>query len=47
MNFGRRRRIGLLGGSFDPVHVAHLALGQAAMAALKLNQMVLIPTGHA
>ncbi len=47
MNFGRRRRIGLLGGSFDPVHVAHLALGQAAITALKLDQLVLIPAGHA
>ena len=24
------RRIGLLGGSFNPPHLAHLALGQAA-----------------
>mgnify|MGYP000885323824 FL=1 len=47
MNLGQRRRIGLLGGSFDPVHVAHLALGQAAITALKLDQLVLIPAGHA
>ena len=47
MNFGRRRRIGILGGSFDPVHVAHLALGQSAISALKLDQLVLVPTGHA
>ena len=47
MNLGRRRRIGLLGGSFDPVHMAHLALGQAAITALKLDQLVLIPAGHA
>ena len=47
MSLGRRRRIGLLGGSFDPVHMAHLALGQAAITALKLDQLVLIPAGHA
>lgn len=47
MNLGQRRRIGLLGGSFDPVHMAHLALGQAAITALKLDQLVLIPAGHA
>lgn len=43
----RRHRVGLLGGSFDPVHVGHLALGQAAVAALRLDEMLLIPSGHA
>ncbi|MDO5057155.1 MAG: nicotinate (nicotinamide) nucleotide adenylyltransferase [Lautropia sp.] len=42
-----RKRIGLLGGSFDPVHVGHLALGQAAIAALRLDELRLIPSGHA
>ncbi len=41
-----RPRIGLLGGSFDPVHVGHLALGQAAVVALDLDQMRVIPTGE-
>ena len=40
-----RPRIGLLGGSFDPFHVGHLALGQAAGVALGLDQMRVIPTG--
>lgn len=47
MNHGPRKRIGLLGGSFDPVHVAHLALGQAAISALRLDELVLLPNGHA
>jgi len=41
-----RQRIGLLGGSFDPIHVAHLALGRAAAIALALDEVRLVPTGH-
>lgn len=41
------RRIGLLGGSFNPVHVGHLALGQAAISALTLDELVLMPAGYA
>ncbi len=42
----RLARIGLLGGSFDPVHVGHLALGQSAIVALQLDELVLIPAGR-
>ena len=38
-----RPRIGLLGGSFDPVHNAHLALAKAAIHALDLHEVQLIP----
>ncbi len=40
-----RTRIGLLGGSFNPVHVGHLALGRAAAAGLALDRMIVMPTG--
>ena len=40
-------RIGLIGGSFDPVHQAHLALGQVAAAHLGLTELRWIPVGHA
>jgi len=36
-------RIGLLGGSFDPVHLAHVALAQAALDELSLDQVQLLP----
>jgi len=35
--------IGLLGGSFDPVHAAHLALARRALRELALDEVQLIP----
>lgn len=38
--------LGLLGGSFDPVHAGHLALAHAARAELGLAQVVFVPAGQ-
>ncbi len=38
-------RIGLLGGSFDPPHRAHLALGRAAREQLGLDELRWLPAG--
>jgi nicotinate-nucleotide adenylyltransferase len=37
--------IGILGGTFDPVHNAHLAMAQAALEALGLDRVLFVPTG--
>jgi nicotinate-nucleotide adenylyltransferase len=38
-------RIGLLGGSFDPPHLAHLALGRLAIQSLALDELRWLPAG--
>ena len=38
-------RVGLLGGSFDPVHLAHLALARCALDALHLDAIRWVPAG--
>ena len=38
--------IGILGGTFDPVHNAHLAMARAALDHLKLDHVLFIPTGQ-
>jgi nicotinate-nucleotide adenylyltransferase len=39
-------RIGLFGGTFDPPHVAHVALARAALEALQLDVVRWIPAGQ-
>ncbi len=38
-------RRGIMGGTFDPPHAAHLALAAAAREALELDTVIFIPTG--
>ncbi len=40
------KRIGLFGGSFDPVHNAHVALARTALDALKLDEVRWVPAGQ-
>jgi nicotinate-nucleotide adenylyltransferase len=36
---------GILGGTFDPVHLGHIALAQAALAELPLGEVLWLPSG--
>jgi nicotinate-nucleotide adenylyltransferase len=38
--------LGILGGTFDPVHIGHLRLGEEALRQLALNQIRFIPAGR-
>lgn len=40
-------RIGVFGGAFDPPHLAHHALAQAALSQFLLDQLLVMPTGQA
>ena len=41
------RRIGVFGGAFDPPHMAHIALVKSAIEELQLDEVFILPTGHA
>jgi len=41
------RRLGILGGSFDPPHAGHLAAAEAAFRQLSLDQVRIIPAARA
>ncbi len=43
---GRSRKIGLFGGSFDPIHVGHLAVAVAAQRRFHLDHVLFIPSGR-
>ena len=36
---------GILGGTFDPVHLGHIALAEAALAGLPLAEVLWLPSG--
>ena len=39
-------RIGIMGGSFDPIHNGHIAVADAVYKELKLNKVLFMPSGN-
>ena len=39
-------RIGILGGTFDPIHIAHLHAGECAISQAGLDEVIFMPAGR-
>jgi nicotinate-nucleotide adenylyltransferase len=39
----KEKRVGIFGGSFDPVHLGHLVIAQDAVEKLELSEVIFIP----
>lgn len=41
-----KKRIGLMGGTFDPIHIGHLMLAECAYEQFQLDRVMFLPSGN-
>ena len=41
-----KSRVGLMGGTFDPIHFGHLVAAEEARVAFGLTRVIFVPSGH-
>ena len=43
---GKRKKVGIMGGTFDPIHTGHLILGENAYEQFVLDGVLFMPSGN-
>lgn len=41
-----RERIGIMGGTFDPIHQGHIRMAQCALDSMELDRVLMLPSGN-